>query len=77
MECLSGKVLFRKTEKLLYEAIAHLTCVFHAHIFSSSQVPVHSDFGRELLKLEACVTLSGLSAKHKKRQYACIIRRYC
>jgi len=51
--------------------------VFHAHIFSSSQVPVHSDFGRELLKWEACVTLSVLSSKQKQQQYASVIHRYC
>lgn len=34
MESLSRKVLFRKTEKLLSEAIAHLTDVFSMLTFS-------------------------------------------
>lgn len=60
---LSGKVLLRKTEQRLYKAVALLTDVFSMLTFSP-QVPVHSDFGRELFKWEAYITLSVLSTRH-------------
>lgn len=68
--------LWKDRKIILWSNCTSNRCIFHNHIFSSSQVPMHSAFGRELLTWEICVTLSVLSTKHKKQQYTSIMYSY-
>lgn len=59
--------LWKDRKIILWSNCTSNRCIFHNHIFSSSQVPMHSAFGRELLTWEMCYPFC---SQHKAQEAA-------